>query len=186
MTRQNHFAGKLVVTALLLLLFSDLNKTLATPSQQRSAESFPVDYLQVAELPLAITVPTVEKTEKGYVLRCSASNNSSEQLLGVTFLILVVDSENRMRSRGSWSPGLRVPAYATTRLSIKIPLSLSIKSRYRVVLAPEQLIGSESIWQVMKARELIEVYARGDEYVMPKVHRVANKIDPPPEVQTIY
>lgn len=183
MTRQFHFVGEVAVTAFLLLLF---NKVPATLSQQRLAEPVPVDYLQVNELPLVITVPTVEKTEKGYLLRCSAANSSSEQLLGVTFLILVLDSENKVRGRDSWSSGVRVPAYATTRLSIEVPLTLSIKSRYRVVLAPEQLIGSDSIWQVMKARELTEAYARGDEYVMPKVSRVANKIDPPPEARTIY
>ena len=187
MTRQIHFAGKLVVTVFLPLIFSNWNTVPATISQQRLAEQpVPVDYLQVTELPLSITMPTVEKTEKGYLLRCSAANGSSEQLLGVTFLIVVLDSENKVRSRGSWSSGVRVPAYVTTRLSIKVPLSLSIKSRYRVVLAPEQLIGSESIWQVMKARELTDAYARGDEYVTPKVRRVENKVDPPPEIQTIY
>ncbi|MEO8436052.1 MAG: hypothetical protein ABI596_14220 [Pyrinomonadaceae bacterium] len=187
MTRQNHFAGKLAVTAFLLLIFSNWNKVPATLSQQRLAEQpIPVDYLQVPELPLSISMPAVEKTEKGYLLRCSAANSSSEQLLGVTFLILVLDPENKVRGRGSWSSGVRVPAYATTRLSIKLPLTLSIKSRYRVVLAPEQLIGSESIWQVMKARELTEAYARGDEYVMPKVRRVANQVDPPTVEQVIY
>src|SRR5687768_5990492 len=133
-TRQTHFAGKFVVTAFLLLLFSNWNKVPATLPQQRLADQpVPVDYLQVTELPLSITLPTVEKTEKGYLLKCSASNASSEQLLGVTFLMLVLDSENKVRGRGSWSSGVRVPAYATTRLSIRVPLSLSIKTRYRVV-----------------------------------------------------
>ena len=187
MTRQTHFPGKIVVTVFLLLSLGNWNKVPATLSQQRLGDQpLPVDYLQVTELPLSITMPTVEKSEKGYLLRCSAANSAGEQLLGVTFLILVLDSENKVRGGGSWSSGVRVPGYATTRLSIKVPLSLSIKSRYRVVLAPEQLIGSESIWQVMKARELTEAYARGDEYVMPKVRRVANKVDPPPDVQTLY
>lgn len=178
---------KLVGTAFLLLLLSNWNTAPANLSPQPSAERpIPVDYLQVPELPLSIATPTIEKTEKSHLLRCSATNSSSEQMLGVTFLILVLDSENKVRGRGSWSSGMRVPGYATTRLTIKVPLTLSIESRDRVVLAPEQLIGSESIWQVMKARELTEAYARGDEYVMPEVRRVANQVDPPSVEQLIY
>lgn len=180
MTRQLHLVVKLAVTAFLLLLSSNWNTVRAALPQQPSAERpMPVDYLQVPELPLSITIPTIEKTEKGYVLRCSASNSSGEQMLGITFLILVLDSENRVRGRGSWSAAVRLASYTTKSVSLRVPIKLSIKSRYRVVLAPEQLIGSESIWQVMKARELTEAYARGDEYVMPKVRRVANQIDSP-------
>ncbi|HEY3027016.1 MAG TPA: hypothetical protein VGJ55_12775 [Pyrinomonadaceae bacterium] len=100
-------------------------------------------------------------------------------MLGITFLILVLDSENKVRSSGSWSAGIQVPGYTTRDLSIRVPIKLTIKNSYHVVLAPEQLIGSESIWQVMKARELTEAYARGDQYVVPKVRRVANQFDPP-------
>lgn len=180
MTKQLHLVVKLAVAAFLPFLISNWNTASAAPPQQTSAERpRPVDYLQVPELPLTITIPTIEKTEKGYVFKCSAANSSSEQMLGVTFLILVLDSENKVRGAGSWSAGIHLASYATETLSIKVPIKLSIKSGYRVVLAPEQLIGSESIWQVMKARELTEAYARGDEYVMPKVRRVANQFDPP-------
>ena len=100
-------------------------------------------------------------------------------MLGITFLILVLDSENKVRSSASWGAGIQVPGYVTRDLSMRVPIKLTIKNSYRVVLAPEQLIVSESIWQVTKARELIEAYARGDAYVAPKVRRVANQFDPP-------
>lgn len=154
-------------------------KQITLPPQASPERSFPVDYLEVTDLPLSISIPILVKTEKGYVIRCSVANNSVEPMLGITFLILVLDSENRVRSSGSWSAGIKVAGYVTRDLSIRVPIKLTIKNSYRVVLAPEQLIGSESIWQVMKARELTEAFARGDQYVAPKVRRVANQFDPP-------
>jgi hypothetical protein len=179
-----HIAGRLLAIAFVVVNSGQIGNT-APPhqialSQQASPErSIPVDYLEVPDLPLSISIPMLVKTEKGYLIRCSAANNSVEPMLGITFLILVLDSENKMRSSGSWSAGIQVPGYVTRDLSIRVPLKLAIKNSYRIVLAPEQLIGRESIWQVMKARELAEAYARGDQYVVPKVRRVANQFDPP-------
>ena len=183
MTKKLQIAVRVLPIAFLLLangLVGNAAPQQITLSQQASPErTIPVDYLEVTDLPLSISIPTLVKTEKGYVLRCSAANSYTEQMLGITFLILVLDSENKVRSSGSWSAGIQMPGYTTRDLSIRVPIKLTIKSSYRVVLAPEQLIGSESIWQVTKARELIEAYARGDQYVVPKVRRVANQFDPP-------
>ena len=184
MSTKLHIGGRLLAIAF-VVVNSGYPGNAAPPQQialshQASLErSIPVDYLEVTDLPLSISIPMLAKTEKGYVLRCSAANNSVEPMLGITFLILVLDSENKVRSSGSWSSGIQVPGYVTRDLSIRVPIKLTIKSSYRVVLAPEQLIGNESIWQVTKARELIEAYARGDQYVVPKVRRVTNQFDPP-------
>ena len=184
MNTKLHIGGRLLAIAFVVVNGAHIG-TAAPPqqialSQQASPErSIPVDYLEVTDLPLSISIPTLVMTEKGYVLRCSAANNSVEPMLGITFLILVLDSENKVRSSASWGAGIQVPGYVTRDLSIRVPIKLTIKNGYRVVLAPEQLIGSESIWQVTKARELIEAYARGDQYVVPKVRRVANQFDPP-------
>ena len=178
MTKKLHNSVRLIAIAFLLLNNGYLGNA-AAPQQASPERSIAVDYLEVTDLPLSISIPTLAKTEKGYALRCSAANNSVEPMLGITFLILVLDSENKVRSSGSWSAGIQVPGYTTRDLSIRVPIKLTIKNSYRVFLAPEQLIGSESIWQVTKARELIEAYARGDQYVVPKVRRVANQFDPP-------
>ena len=178
MTKQLHIAVRLIAIAFLLLNSGQVGNA-AAPRQAAPERSLPVDYLEVTDLPLSISIPTLVKTEKGYILRCSAANSYTEQMLGITFLILVLDSENKVRSSGSWSAGIRVPGYTTRDLSIRVPLKLTIRNSYRVVLAPEELIGSESIWQVTKARELIEAYAGGDQYVAPKVRRVANQFDHP-------
>ena len=44
----------------------------------------------------------------------------------------------------------------------------------------EQVISRESIWEVVKAKDALEAYARGDYSVMPTVLRVANQVDAPP------
>jgi hypothetical protein len=43
----------------------------------------------------------------------------------------------------------------------------------------EQTISRESIWEVVKAKEALDSYARGDFSVMPVVLRVANHVDVP-------
>ena len=192
MNTKLHIGGRLLAIAFVVINSGHpgnaaLPQQIALAQQASPEHSIPVDYLEVTDLPLSISIPMLVKTEKGYVLRCSAANNSVEPMLGITFLILVLDSENKVRSSGSWSAGIQVPGYVTRDLSIRVPIKLTIKNSYRVVLAPEQLIGSESIWQVMKARELTEAYARGDQYVAPKVRRVANQIDPPTDaLKVIY
>jgi hypothetical protein len=43
----------------------------------------------------------------------------------------------------------------------------------------EQVISRESIWEVVKAKEAFDAYARGDYSVTPVVLRVANQVDAP-------
>lgn len=47
------------------------------------------------------------------------------------------------------------------------------------VVMLEQAIAPESIREVVKAKESLEAYARGDYSVMPRVLRVANQVDAP-------
>jgi hypothetical protein len=44
----------------------------------------------------------------------------------------------------------------------------------------EQVVSREAIWEVIKAKEAFEAYARGDYSVVPVVLRVANQVDSPP------
>jgi hypothetical protein len=186
MYRQLLSAIMLISAAVLTLSLTNLSTAKASPQQTPTPRPIPVDYLQVADLPVSISLSSLEKTEKGYVLKCSADNNSSDQILGVTFLLIVIDSENKVRASANWTAGVHLEKYSGKELSLKVPLKLSIKSRDRVVLAPEQLFGRESIWRVMNARESIEAYARGDEFVTPRVQRVANQFDPPSAALRIY
>jgi hypothetical protein len=82
---------------------------------------------------------------------------------------------------------MHLDSYSGKEFSLKVPTKLSIKSRDRVVLAPEQVFGRESIWRLMNAREFIEAFAFRDEYPTPKVRKVVNQFDPPSAaVRVIY
>jgi hypothetical protein len=50
----------------------------------------------------------------------------------------------------------------------------------------EQVVGKESIWEVLKAKDTLEAYASGDYSVMPQVLRVGNQLDVPPRTRIIY
>jgi hypothetical protein len=46
-------------------------------------------------------------------------------------------------------------------------------------MAPQQLVGRESIWQVTNAVESLYKYGHGEDYEMPKVQKLMNQYDPP-------
>lgn len=166
------------LTTVLLLSREDGHAGIA--SLQASTEGpVPVDMMPVPDLPVSISQATLQKTEQGYVLKCSAANSSSDQILGATFFTLVLDSENKVLSAATWTARLQLASYATQEISLKSPLKMPGKGRYRVVITLEQLVGRESIWQVMNARESMENYARGEDYKMPQVRKVSNQFDPP-------
>jgi hypothetical protein len=51
----------------------------------------------------------------------------------------------------------------------------------------EQVISPEWIWEVVKAKDALEAYARGDFSVMPAVMRMLNQVDAPDRpVPVIY
>jgi hypothetical protein len=45
----------------------------------------------------------------------------------------------------------------------------------------EQVVSRESIWEVVKAKDALEAYAKGDYSVIPAVMRVSNAVDSPPD-----
>lgn len=162
-------------TALLVLL---LGLSVCVPSQATSVQQqVRVDLLPVPELPLSISMPVLDRSDKGYSLKCSATNSASEQVLGVTFLLLVLDPENKTKGGMSWTQRMKMASFTSQDLSFRVPLKLQINSRDRVVLAVEQVFGHDSIWQVLKAREAAEAYAGGDGTVLAKVQRTANEYD---------
>jgi len=145
----------------------------ATPEQLQVR----VDLLQVTDLPLSLSMAVLDKTEKGYVLKCAATNSASEQVLGVTFLVLVLNPDNKVRGGVSWTQRIKMASFDSQDLTVRVPLKFQVDSRDRVVLAVEQVFGHDSIWQVLKAREAAEAYAGGNPAVLAKVQRSANEYD---------
>jgi len=93
-----------LVAASFVLVFLNSRSTQAHSAQTSTLRPIPVEYLQVPDLPVSISLTTLEKTEKGYVLKCAADNSSGDQILGVTFLLLVVDYESKVRAQSAGLP----------------------------------------------------------------------------------
>jgi hypothetical protein len=169
------FAGPTVVIALAVCV---TGMRVASAQEAAKQSGTRIEVLPVADLPLVISMPALERTADGYSLRCSAANYASEQVLGATFLMLVLDSENRIKGRASWTQRITMAAATTKDLSFQVPAKLRIRSGDHLMLAVEQVYGHDSIWQVANVRESVESYAKGDPSVIAKVRRVANQFDP--------
>ncbi|HEU4869277.1 MAG TPA: hypothetical protein VFT08_00330, partial [Pyrinomonadaceae bacterium] len=72
---------------------------------------------------------------------------------------------------------------AMKSLTFKTPIKLKPKDGERLVLMLEQVVSRESIWEVVKAKDALEAYARGDYSVTPVVMRVTNAVDAPPSTR---
>ena len=145
-----------------------------------------VDSFQVLELPLNIINVTLTHPEKGNLLKCTLANNTPYQLFGLRYLLLLVDSNGKTRASISRNEGFNIPGYGSKTLTFGTPVKLKLKSGYRLALMLEQVVGKESIWEVLKAKDTLEAYASGDYSVMPQVLRVGNQVDMPPRTRAIY
>ena len=77
-------------------------------------------------------------------------------------------------------------AYGMKIVTFKSPIKFKQKDGERLLLMIEQVVSRESIWEVVKAKDALEAYARGDYSVMPTVLRVANQVDAPPGAPQIF
>jgi hypothetical protein len=138
-------------------------KSCLTLSPQSS--ELPVEVFQVYELPLNVHQASLRKTERGYFLKLSIGNSTEHKMIGLRYSLA------------------SMPAYDSKALTFKTPLKLNPKDGERLVLMVEQVISHESIWDVMKAKDALEAYARGDYSIAPTVLRVLNQVDAPPGVR---
>jgi hypothetical protein len=149
--------------------------------QNQPTEIIPVEVFHVGQLPVAITNVELVGSAKGYQLRCSMTNNSDEKLLGFRYSIVAVDSDNARHAIANRSEGWALRPYATKRKTFGTLLPDSVKNYVRVVLMLEQIVGAESIWEVIKAKDALDAYASGDFSTVPAVLRVPNHVDVPAE-----
>ena len=148
-------------------------------------DSLAVDVLQVLDLPISVHEAVLVKVEKGYVLKLSLSNSSDLRMLGLRYSLLLIDLKNRALPLVNRTEGIALPAYEKKSLTFKTPIRFSAKYEPRLVLMLEQVVSRESIWEVVKAKDALDSYARGDYSVIPTVLRVANQVDAPPAEQRI-
>ena len=144
------------------------------------SETLPIEVFQVYELPLNVHEAALTKSERGFVLKLSVGNSSDLRMLGLRYSLASIDARNQVRVLVNRSEGFSIPAYGTKTLTFKTPIKLKQKDGARFLLMVEQVISRESIWEVVKAKDALEAYARGDYSVVPTVLRVANQVDAPP------
>jgi len=140
----------------------------------------PIEVFQVLDLPVNVHEAALTKTERGLFLRIALGNSSDLKIIGLRYSIVSVDARSEVQVRVNRSEGLSIPAYGMKTLIFKTPIRLKPKDGERLVLMIEQVVSRESIWEVVKAKDSLEAYARGDYAVTPTVLRVPNQVDAPP------
>jgi len=139
----------------------------------------PVEVVQVLELPVSLSDVVLRNTERGYVLKCSISNNLGTPIVGMDYLLLVIDANNSKEAIISVSEKLQIKAYGTKDLVSKTAFGLNVTQGYRLILLPNRVFDGESIWEVPKAGAVLEAFAAGDYSVTPRATQVTNLVDTP-------
>jgi|ERR1700686_236262 len=142
--------------------------------------SSPVVFFDVSELPARIDEPKLRKSDKEFVLDCAAANRSSEQLLGIRFLLLVIDPAGKLRSRITWTEPAELAMYSIKTFAFHPPITGEIQKSDQLFLVIDEVIGRETIWRATGAEKALRAYSRGQHDVMPPVRTFANKYDPRP------
>jgi hypothetical protein len=150
-------------------------KTLPVQSENLSVEVF-----QVLDLPLSVHEASLVKTDKGFFVKLSLGNNTELKMIGLRYSLVSISQKNELQFVANRVEGFSLPAYATKTVTFKTPLKFKTKDDERLALMVEQVVSRESIWEVVKAKDAFEAYARGDYSVVPVVLRVANQVDSPP------
>jgi hypothetical protein len=182
-------SGIAAVVLVSLTLLSQAGTTGANASRLQNVveqQDVAVDSFQVVDLPLNIINVALTHQEKGNLLKCTLANDTPNQLLGLRYLLLLVDSNGKTLATISRNEGFKIPGYGSKTLTFSTPVKLKLKSGYRLTLMLEQVVSEESIWEVLKAKDTLEAYASGDYSVMPQVLRVGNQVDMPPRTRAIY
>ena len=170
---RNLLATKLVLFLVVLAFY-------ATVHAQRDA---PIEIFQVLDLPLAVHEAALVKSDKGYLLRLSVANSAELKMIGLRYSLITINSDNQPQIRVNRTEGFSLAPYATKSLTFRTPIKLKPKDGERLVLMLEQVVSRESIWEVVKAKDALEAYARGDYSVVPAVMRVSNAVDSPPDAR---
>lgn len=154
-------------------------------AQEKPVQPLPIEVFQVIELPVTITDTALVKTKGGYLLKCQISNDSESRILGLRFSLAIIDSIGT-KAIVSRNEGLKLPQYQTKILTFKTPIKVKLAGGERLVLMLEQIVSTDYVWEVMKAKEALAAYLAGDFSVVPRVLRVSNQVDAPIPNRILY
>jgi hypothetical protein len=145
-----------------------------------------IEVFQVLDLPLTVHEASLVKSERGYLVKLAVGNSSEVKLVGLRYSLVRIDSRNQMQLLANRNEGFALPAYASKTMTFKTPVRFKPRDGERLVLMVEQVVSPEWIWDVVKAKDALEAYARGDFSVMPTVMKMLNQVDAPFTPRVIY
>lgn len=174
-------AAVLFVIAAVLIPVSNAAGQSKLPRAPKSEnlEIAPVEVVQVLELPVSLSDVVMANTNKGYVLKCSISNNLGTPINGMDYMLLVIDANNSREAILSVSEKFQIKGHDTKNLVSKTAFGLNVTQGYRLLLIPNRVFDGESIWEVPKAGDVLQSFASGDYSVIPRATRVTNLVDTP-------
>jgi len=158
----------------------------AATNWQTPVQRVPIEVFQINELPITITETKLVGTKDEYLLKCVVSNNSEFRALGLRYSLTVVDTMNQAKTVVTRNESVKLRQSQIKSATFRTPIKLKIKPNERLVLMLEQVISTDYIWEVVKAKENLEAYIAGDYSVVPRVLRLRNQFDTPPRRSVIY
>jgi hypothetical protein len=167
---------------ILALTCSVVVVTCSLAAAQSAPAPVEVEIFPVLELPLTANKSALVKRKGGYLLKCSLTNGSEFQQLGLRYSLAIVDAAGATTTISS-SEGFKIEPYQSREITFKTPLRLKIKEGTRVVLMLQQVLSSEYVWEVIKAKDALSAYLEGDYSITPRVLRVSNQVDAPIRLQ---
>ena len=136
-------------------------------------------------MPVTISGVELVSSNGGYSFRCSMTNYSDEKMLGFRYSLIAISADGTTTLITNRSEALAVPQFATKEKTFNTLIRLDLKNHRRFVFMLEQIVGRDSIWEVIKAKDALEAYASGDYSIVPVVLRVPNHVDVAPQQQRI-
>jgi hypothetical protein len=182
---RNMLAANLIIVLVVSGFFAPLRLS-GKPSENKQARDLTIELFQVIGLPLVVHEALLLKSEKGYLLKVSLANTSELKMIGLRYSLATIESGNKAKLVANRTEGLSIPPYETESLTFKTPIKFKPTGEDRLILMLEQVVSRESIWEVVKAKEAFDSYARADYSVVPIVLRVANQVDVPLKPRIIF
>ena len=151
---------------------------IATPGQKSPENlSTAVVFFDVLDFPARIDEPKLSKRDKDFVLDCAVANRSGEQLVGIRFILLVIDPAGKLRSRISWTERAELAMYSIKTFGFHPEITGELRPTDRLFLGIDEVFGRETIWHADGAEKALRAYSRGQHDVVPTVRTLANKYD---------
>jgi hypothetical protein len=176
---------KFALTTTILVLIGTVSALAQQPPKKTQTREIAVEVIPVIEFPLTLHEAALVKSEKGYALKCRFSSNADVTLIGIRYALTVIEPVTGARPLTTRIEGFEIAPYDSKTLTFPTPIRFR-QTDSRLVLMLEQVVSRESIWEVIKAKDVLEGYVKGDYSIQPHVLRVANQVDAPLQTRVIF